>query len=253
MNHLFRNFRSKFTFLSKVTKFNIDLRKFIKPSKGHDICKGIKVAAKHWRESDLDSIEKINNLEEDIMNAPSHYFGVHDNCKSYFCDKTTAQCATDNLNLLKEDGLYYEILNLCQHYFAGNAKSLLENYTNNPAEEFNNVVAKFLGGKRINYSLAKSYSARVAAAVVQYNSGGHASSEFRKHKFGTIQNSSIVILENKRKRKLDATEAKRKLKPRRRVVQENSSKGAFYHGDGSEQLDYEPAISEKAKEVLLKK
>lgn len=154
-NHLHRNFRSKFGCLCLITKFDSDLRKHVKPSRGHDISTGIKMASRHWRESELDLSEKIKKLEEDILNAPAHYFGVHHNCKSYFCTKTTTQEAIDNLNLLKEDGLYYEVLNLCQHHFGGHAKSLLENYTNNPAEQFNNIVAKFIGGKRINYSLGK--------------------------------------------------------------------------------------------------
>lgn len=259
VNHLHRNFQSKFTGLSSITKFDSDLRKFVKPKRGYDISKGIKFAAKHWRESDLSEIEKINALEDDIMNAPSHYFGVHENCKSYFCNKATDEAAIDTVNMLKYDGIYYEVLNLCQHYFAGNAKSLLANYTNNAAEEFNNLVAKYVGGKRINYSLARSYSARVAAAVVQYNSAGHASSEFRKHKFGNLDNASIELLENSRKRKLNANEVSRKLKPTRRMdkreqdKQLNKQKGDYYHGDGCECEDKEPAEFEKAKKVLLEK
>lgn len=253
VNHLFRNYRTKFNFLSKITKFKVACRKHIKPSKGNDMCKGIKVAAKHWKDSDLGITEKINNLEEDCMNAPAHYFGVHDKCKSYFCNKKTEQAAIDNLNLLKADGLYYEVLNLVQTYFAGNAKSLLEDYTNNAAEEFNNIVAKYLGGKRINYSLGRSYTARVAQAVVQYNSEGHAGSEFRKYKFG---NSPIAIekLERNRKRKLVSNEIARTTKPRiRRAVQEDKSTSAFYHGEGCENVDMEPTIFEKARKVLLAK
>lgn len=256
VNHLHRNFRGKFKMLSSITKFDCDLRKFVKPKKGNDISNGVKSAAKHWRESNLSTMEKISNLEDDIMNAPCHYFGVHDKCKSYFCNKTTVEAAVDNLNLLKQDGIYYEVLNICQHYFASNAKSLLENYTNNPAEEFNNVVAKYIGGKRINYSLAGSYSARVAAAVVQYNSGGHASTEFRKHKFGTSDNKSIELLERKRKRKLIKNEAARQLKPNRRMEKrerDQLSEGVYYHGDGCEYEDKSTAVFEQAKAVLLEK
>lgn len=152
-NHLHRNFRTKFGCLHQITKFDVNLRKHVKPSKGHDISKAVRTAAKHWRESNLPISEQITGLEEDIMNAPAHYFGVHRNCKSYFCKKTTTPGASDTLKLLKDDGLYYEVLNLCQNYFAAHVKSLLKNYTNNPAEEFNSIVAKFIGGKRINYSL----------------------------------------------------------------------------------------------------
>lgn len=155
---------------------------------------------------------------------------------------------------MKEDGLYYEVLNLCQSYFAFHAKSLILNYTNNPAEEFNNIVAKFLGGKRINYSLAGSYSARVAAAVVSYNSKGHAGSEFRKYKFGDLNNNLIEKLENKRKRKLVTNEIARQAKPRdRRVAQADISNVAYLHGLGTEDIDMEPAHFERAKEVHFEK
>lgn len=43
--------------------------------------------------------------------------------------------------------------------------------TNNRAEQFNSVVAKVVGGKRINFSLKYSYAARCYAAVVIFNTG----------------------------------------------------------------------------------
>lgn len=256
VNHLHRNFRSKFSNLSTLAKFDCDLRKHIKPKKGNDISKGVKAASKYWRETNLTMYEQIKNLENDIMNAPRHYFGVHDKCNTYFCNHNTTQAAIENLQLLKDDGIYYEVLNLCQHYFAGNAKSLLLNYTTNAAEEFMSVVAKFIGGKRINYSLGRSYSARVAAAVVQYNTGGHASSYFRKHKFGQLDNSRVENLENKRKRKLVVNEITRQANPNRRTERkerEKSDSAAFLHGAGCEDIDKDPEIFAKAKEVFLKK
>lgn len=253
VNHLCRNFRSKFGFLNKVTKFDCTLRKHVKPSKGNDICKGVKSAAKYWRESTASFSKKINGLEQDIMNAPSHYFGVHTKCKSYFCNKTTNPESIKNLKLLKEDGLFYEVMNLCQVYFAGNAKSLLENHTNNPAEEFNNIVAKYLGGKRINYSLAGSYKARVATAVVQYNTGGHAGSAFRKFKLGDDHQSCTAKLEAKRNRKLKANVVALEAKPRLRHLIVETTASSYLHGFGTEDLDKPPVTLEKLKDIFLKK
>lgn len=257
VNHLHRNFRTKFVHLSTVTKFDVNLRKYIKPKKANDMSNGIKTASKYWRESTVSQAEKIKNLEEDIMNAPSHYFGVHDKCKPYFCTKRTSERAAEVLKLLKDDGIYYEVLNTCQHYFAGNVKSLLENYTTNAAEEFNNVVTKYIGGKRINYSLGRSYSARVAAAVVQYNSGGHASSEFRKHKFGSLDNARIEVLENKRKNKLRVNEVSRQSHPMRRQEkrerEKTNNKEGHHHGDGAERPDKEADVFESAKKVHVDK
>lgn len=41
---------------------------------------------------------------------------------------------------------------------------------NNACEQLNSVINKFLGGKRINFTQKSSYSTRVHAAVVSYNS-----------------------------------------------------------------------------------
>ncbi len=255
VNHLYRNFRSKFNFISKVTKFNAALRKHITPKRGVDIVKGIKVAAKYWRESNVELIDKITKLEEDVFNAPSHYFGVHDKCRSYFCKKKTEQGAIDNMNLMKQDGIYYEIMNLIQTYFAGNAKSLLEGNSNNQAEQFNNVVAKYLGGKRVNFSLAGSYGARVAMAVVQHNSEGHCGSKFKEFSFGADSvNKNMVQLENKRKRKLVQNVVAREANPRSKQFQkEDSSSANYYHGDGCATLDMTPLVYENAKNLFLKR
>src|SRR5436190_15381051 len=47
--------------------------------------------------------------------------------------------------------------------------SLLLNLTNNPAESFNSIICKEIGGKRINFGARGSYNARVTGAVAQYN------------------------------------------------------------------------------------
>lgn len=253
VNHLCRNFRSKFGFLEKVCKFDSKLRKQVNPSRGNDICKGVKAAANYYRNQNMSLREKMACLEDDIMNSPLHYYAVHTNCKPYFCSKNTTDAALANLQSLKEDGLWYEILNLVQIYFASNSKSLLENYTNNPAEEFNNIVAKYLGGKRINYSLARSYVGRVAQAVVQTNSEGHAGTEFRKFMFGNDQESSTKKLELSRKRKLYSNAARLATKPRNRHRKEDKSSGDYFHGEGFQELDIPKHDLDKRKKIFLAK
>lgn len=112
---------------------------------GTDISIGVRKAAEYWRKSDVDDVEKYNNLERDILNAPLHYLGVHENCNQYFCDKTTDPSVRTKIAILKDTGLYYEILDLCQNYFANNAKSLIANLSTNRVEGFNSLIAKTLG------------------------------------------------------------------------------------------------------------
>lgn len=251
VNHLFRNFYKKFANLSTITKFNVDSRKkVITKDICLDICKGIRMAAKHWREADETLPIKVRMLEKDILNAPAHYLGCHEKCNSYFCQKTTEPAAVDNMKSLKEDGLYYEIQSICQTYFGNNAKSLLANYTNNPAEQLNSYVAKYLGGKRINFSLAGSYTSRVAMAVVHFNSGCRASSEFRKQKLGHVSElSSIAKLESKRKRKCEQNAVARAKKPRVRATEPDQGRG--YGGDYAE--DMEPGALNAAKNRIMEK
>lgn len=112
---------------------------------GRNICKGVRMASKHWRKSNVDDVTKYPNLEADIMNAPLHYLGVHDNCAEYFCKKTTDPEALSTISVLKETNLFYEIMDLCQHYFANNAKSLIAGYSTNKTEGFNSLIYKELG------------------------------------------------------------------------------------------------------------
>jgi len=103
------------------------------------------MAAKHWRQSNIDLIDKYANLEMDIMNAPMHYFGDHDHCQEYFCKKQTEAGAESVVTILKQTGLYYEIMDMCQSYFANNVKSLIAGYSTNKTEGFNSLIAKNIG------------------------------------------------------------------------------------------------------------
>lgn len=53
---------------------------------------------------------------------------------------------------------------------SNNVKSLLLDVDNNICEIFNSVINKYLGGKIINFTQKGSYSTRVYAAVVNFNS-----------------------------------------------------------------------------------
>lgn len=54
-----------------------------------------------------------------------------------------------------------------------NAKSLLFDVDNNYCEQFNSIINKHIGGKRLNFSQRQSYNIRIQAAVVSFNSDGN--------------------------------------------------------------------------------
>lgn len=63
-------------------------------------------------------------------------------------------------------------INQIVNRIATHSDSLYINVDNNACEQFNSVINKHIGGKRINFSQRNSYNTRVEAAVVSYNSSG---------------------------------------------------------------------------------
>jgi len=76
----------------------------------------------------------------------------------------------ENLVLLAENcGMMMEI-NTIINRLVINSKSLILDLDNNICEQFNSLINKYIGGKRINLSQRNAYNARVEAAVIAFNS-----------------------------------------------------------------------------------
>lgn len=72
--------------------------------------------------------------------------------------------------------------------------------------------------------MAGSYTGRVSAAVVQYNSKGHAGSQF--HEFNSLNGNSYCLkIENSRKKHYVKNEIARQAKPRKRATKDKTVKG----------------------------
>lgn len=107
-------------------------------------------------------------LRKDIDNSPYHRFGQHNNCASYFCTGSNA----GEINFVPEvekTGFMTEIRNIIYRLVI-NADSLIGNVDNNPCEQFNSLINKHIGGKRINFTQSNNYQTCVQAAIVAYNS-----------------------------------------------------------------------------------
>lgn len=79
---------------------------------------------------------------------------------------------TNDTNLvadLVDWGIWIDIQQ-CLLNLVSNAESLILDMTNNTVEQFNNVIAKFIGGKRVNFTGRGSYQARCFGAVTSWNS-----------------------------------------------------------------------------------
>nr|XP_012137711.1 PREDICTED: uncharacterized protein LOC105662118 [Megachile rotundata]XP_012137712.1 PREDICTED: uncharacterized protein LOC105662118 [Megachile rotundata] len=194
-NHLLRNFCRKMREIAKKTKG--PTRRAIE----NNILRmrsAIVRAAQYRRKEDISREEKMKNLCRDINNVPSHVFGEHAECDkiSYFCDGKSKQNEKNMVPQLKSAGVYEQIKEKLQP-LTTHAESLLCNYTNNPAECFNSVIVKYIGGKRINFSQRGSYTARCAAAVIQYNTKAVMSRLTKAMK----KEPGIILLKMEKKRK----------------------------------------------------
>lgn len=73
---------------------------------------------------------------------------------------------------METSGLY-DVLQNINRRLAFNSGSLLHDVDTNSAESYNSVIAKFVGGKRLNFSLKGSYEMRCRAAAISYNTNGN--------------------------------------------------------------------------------
>ena len=194
-NHLLRNMCNRLKEISKNSR-NGDIkgRKLL----GERILRirsGITTAVKHWKNSQKSLKEKIHNLKKDIENAAFHVFGHHDGCAEYFCQKEKAN-EKDYLPVMKNSGVFSRIMDVLNSV-SDHSKSLIQDVNNNAVEQYNSVIAKFVGGKRINYCRKGSYQARCNAALVSFNS---RSPIYNLHKFLYSRSpcKRVKILEKKR-------------------------------------------------------
>jgi len=92
----------------------------------------------------------------------------------------------------EKTGMMAEIRNI-NFRLSVNADSLIENVDNNPCEQFNSLINKHVGGKRINFTQKNNYKTRVEAAVIGFNS---------KNYLRTLQKKMITTSPGKYLKKL---------------------------------------------------
>lgn len=105
---------------------------------------------KHHKASESPRNVAISNLHNDIINCVAHAFGDHRMCQEYYCTKDK----NDNEELKKiQNSSFIFRINAIVSNVAAKSRSLIEDVDTNTVECFNSVIAKFIGGKRINFSL----------------------------------------------------------------------------------------------------
>lgn len=170
-NHILRNYINKLRDIAKTTKTkNKQLQELIT----ENILRfrtAVTKAIEYRKNQDVTTNSKIMELEFDILNGPKHIFGDHSGCgqRDYFC--TGGKDEKNMVPDLEKSGIFEAIMTAVRRV-AYHSKSLIHDVTNNSAELYNSHVAKFVGGKRVNFALRRSYQGRCDAAVVAHNEVG---------------------------------------------------------------------------------
>ncbi|CAG4953640.1 unnamed protein product [Parnassius apollo] len=108
-----------------------------------------------------------HKLFEDIQTVHLHAFGNHTNCKIHFCNRRqteTESVPADFFTSSLWQRICFIINNIADH-----SRSLVHDVESNIVECFHSIVAKLVGGKRVNYSLRSGYQARCSASAVTFN------------------------------------------------------------------------------------
>ncbi|KAL4084111.1 hypothetical protein QTP88_027946 [Uroleucon formosanum] len=174
-NHILRNYVNKLKDISikRRTTRGINVPGYIRQAikdrtlrLRYAITEAVKYRKNH---EDISYEHKLLNLKKDIINGPSHVFGDHTNCLSYFC-KGRKDGEINLVPQMKSLGIWEELV-AAKSFVLFHAESLLYKVSNNATESYNSILAKFIGGKRVNFSLRGSYNLRCNAAVTFYNAG----------------------------------------------------------------------------------
>lgn len=242
-NHLLRNLCNKLTALQTDTKFILKHRKVITQKKIMILRKTVRTIIKtHKADSESERRCNIELLYNDLLLAHLHAFDDHSRCKPIFCN--VGDCEPQSTEFYTCT-LWSRICTLISN-LASHAPSLIHDIDSNTVERYNSIVAKLVGGKRINFSKRGSYQTRCHASVVSFNTHKVISSVY-KSMTGRSPRGSIKKLEtNRMKRAMLMRKFSRKKN--RMLFAKGEDRN---YGDKCEKPDMPSDIFEKEKDTFL--
>lgn len=197
-NHLLRNLCNKMENLIADTKYPIRFRKFVTKKRIMAIRSTIRKCSKQYNNSSEDIDYRTQKIFEDIQTVHLHAFDNHTKCKSYFCNssQTEGNIPQDFFTSALWQKICYYINNI-----AGHSRSLVHDVDSNIVESFHSVVAKFVGGKRVNYSCRRGYQTRCSASAVNFNTKRKPMSILYKTIVGVSPKGKMNTLDRKYQKK----------------------------------------------------
>lgn len=199
--------------------------------------------------------ESIVLLKKDIDNSLYHIFGSHTNCDKYFCKKDS-----EDINYMPEivaNREFFTKLNQVISSISNHARSLIEDVDSNVVEQFNSIIVKFTGGKRINFSRRRSYAERCNAAVVSFNSR-RCHYELHKQMYGISPGKVLKRYEQLRRHRQIIMRKIKDINKNRKIITQYPDKKAATsqedkdYGENCSKPDLDQTLFEIEKEKFLK-
>lgn len=251
-NHLHRNFRTNIE--NAVKGCPRGLNKHVVQNLER-IRKDIHCAVDFRKNETTSEDQKISLLKSDLNNILHHVFGDHSNCPDYI----KHHCKHDDQNFVPalEECNTFEKMSSAMRHLMYCAKDLIQGESNNVAEHYNSIVAKFVGGKRVNFSLSNAYKYKANVAAVQYNSKA-AVTAFYKANFDVNPPELTRKLEFKRLHKSNRAKERRTIMKQNKIFRipfcrtKESGPGAGY-GAHCQRPDLSEENFQNEKRILLEK
>ncbi|CAB3249485.1 unnamed protein product [Arctia plantaginis] len=232
--------------VSKDTKYSLPMRKMVTTQRILAIRKVICCAIKKHKAETLELGERINKLYTDISNSCNHAFRHHTKCLDHYC---RSEKKNEDLVLRVKNSAFWAKIQYIVGIVAAHSRSLINDCDSNAVEQFNCIIATFVGGKRTNLVQRQTYQSRCAAAVVAFNTN-RPLYNIQKSLLGKSPKSKSKTFEGK---KIQKNKLRRKLTRRRINFNEKLTTTDKHYGtDSCHKPDMEEYIYRIAKESFLK-
>ncbi|KAL0821591.1 hypothetical protein ABMA28_005043 [Loxostege sticticalis] len=231
-NHLLRNFCNKMRAVSTDTRYPVKLRKFVTSQRIMSL-------------RPMSHSQKIDGLHSEINNLLFHVYHSHSNCKDFYCSEIKPG-DIDLIDQLRSGGIWLR-MTVITSALAAHARSLIQDSHSNIVESFNSTIAKFIGGKRINFTCRGSYQARCYAAVLMHNSK-EPITKLQRSVLNRTPSSGINKREHRRFRRYQLAKKYRKV---RRRVNFSALNQQNDYGPTATHPDMDDASFERSKTQIL--
>ncbi|XP_063389246.1 uncharacterized protein LOC134675025 [Cydia fagiglandana] len=237
-NHLLRNMCNKLAALQTDTKYLLKFRRYVIKDRIKSIRRVIVKAIKEHK-----GTNNVDRLYRDIVTAPDHAFGIHTKCKPYFCSQNNEDQKIDQDFF--SNSIWQQIKSIISQ-FAVHTRSLIFDVDSNAVERYHSIVAKLVGGKRINFTQRYQYQMRCNVAALTFNTQKPLS-VLHKAIVGRSPRNEIARNEkNKAKSRLLTAKYPRK---KRRLFQKEDTRN---YGPDCSKPDIDDHMMIKAKQDFLK-